>query len=87
MTLAGRLSWFAIAGGLGFVIDSGVLTGLVWLGLDPWSARLVSFAAALVTTWLVNRTRTFGDRAGAPSLQEFGRYAAASLAAAKIVLA
>jgi putative flippase GtrA len=87
MGLAGRLIWFAIAGGLGFVVDAGLLTLVVRLGLDPWSGRLVSFAAALTATWLVNRSRTFGDRAGRPSLREFGQYAAASMVAAAINLA
>ena len=37
-------------------------------------------------TWSINRTRTFGDRAERPSLAEFGRYLAASLAAAAVNL-
>lgn len=87
MRLPSRLIWFVVAGGIGFVVDAGVLTLLVQVGLDPRPARLVSFAAAVLTTWLINRSRTFGDRAGPPSLAELGRYVAASLAAATCNLA
>jgi putative flippase GtrA len=82
-----RLIWFVVAGGLGFIVDAGVLTLLVEAGLDPRPARLVSFTAAVLTTWLINRARTFGDRAGPPSLAELGRYVAASLVAATCNLA
>lgn len=87
MDLSRRLFWFAMAGVAGFVVDAGVLKALIWLGLDARPARLVSFVAALTATWLVNRSRAFGDRTGPPTFAEFGRYAAASLAAGLINLA
>lgn len=87
MRPAARVMWFAVAGGAGFLIDAGVLSLLGQAGLDPRAARLVSFSAALVTTWLVNRSLAFGDRSGAPTLAEFLRYAAASAAAAIVNLA
>ncbi len=51
---------FAIVGSLGFLTDA----GLLWVatnkfGLDPYSARLVSFSTALLTTWLLNSQFTF----------------------------
>ncbi len=52
---------FAIVGGAGFVVDAGLLVLLHhWAGLDPFSARLMSIAAAAFTTWRLNRAHTFG---------------------------
>ncbi|MDQ0392103.1 putative flippase GtrA [Labrys monachus] len=68
------------------MVDAGVLTGLLHLGSDRRLARLASFACALVATWLINRSTTFADRAGALSLAEFIRYAGASSGAAVVNL-
>jgi putative flippase GtrA len=87
MRLSARIGWFLVAGTCGFATDAAVLTGLMALGVGPRAGRLVSFALAMVVTWLINRRRAFGDRAGPPSLAEFGRYAAASSVAAGINLA
>ena len=82
MHLSSRILKFGLAGGIGFIVDSGLVTALVWAGLDPVLGRCISIAAALVTTWLVNRSLAFADRApGAPNLPEFLRYASASLLA------
>jgi putative flippase GtrA len=81
-----RVLWFGMAGGAGFIVDAGLLMLLIAAGAGPRFGRLVSFVAALVTTWLINRSRTFADRAGPPSLAEFGRYAAASSVAALLNL-
>jgi putative flippase GtrA len=81
-----RWLWFVVAGGVGFVVDAGVLWLLVISGADPRPARLASFAAAVIVTWLINRSRTFEDRVGPPSLREFGRYLTASIAAAAVNL-
>jgi putative flippase GtrA len=86
MHLSARVVRFLIAGAVGFVVDVGILTALVWLGADPRPARLASFLAAMTVTWLINRSTTFGDRAGAPTLSEFLRYATASAVAAIINL-
>lgn len=60
-TLAGRLFSFAFAGGAGFVVDLGVLRALIELAdLNPFMARIPAIAAAMTTTWLINRTFTFG---------------------------
>jgi putative flippase GtrA len=81
-----RWLWFVVAGAVGFIVDAGILWLLVISGVDPRPARLASFSAAVVVTWLINRSRTFEDRAGAPSLREFGRYLTASIAAAAVNL-
>jgi putative flippase GtrA len=87
MRLSSRIAWFLVAGSTGFCVDAGVLTALIALGAGPRGGRLVSFLVAMVATWLINRSRTFGDRAGPPSFAEFGRYAVASSLAAAINLA
>jgi putative flippase GtrA len=54
---------FAIAGAMGFGVDLAMLwLGLNVLGLDEYTARLVSFAVTVTFTWAVNRHLTFGDR-------------------------
>jgi putative flippase GtrA len=52
---------FVLVGGTGFVVDAAVL----WLFLSftpigPLPARIVAIAVAMATTWLLNRTFTFG---------------------------
>lgn len=52
---------FVIVGATGFVVDAGVL----WLFLSftpigPFVARVIAIAMAMTTTWLLNRTFTFG---------------------------
>lgn len=81
-----RALWFALAGLAGFAADAIVLTVLARSGLDPRPARLVSFLGAVTVTWLINRSRTFRDRAGSPSVAEFLRYLSASGMAALVNL-
>lgn len=51
---------FAAVGAVGFVIDAGVLSALTHgAGWSPWAARVPSFTAAVLTTWLLNRRLTF----------------------------
>ncbi|OCC01454.1 hypothetical protein BA190_28630 [Labrys sp. WJW] len=85
-SLRRRLCCFALAGFVGFAFDAGILTILVNLGLDARLARLASFACAMVVTWLINRSLTFGDRAGTDIAAEFLRYLSASALAALVNL-
>lgn len=49
--------------------------------LGPYAGRVVSFAVAVVTTWVLNRRFAFADRAAGAGLgAEFGRYLTAMLA-------
>ncbi|MBD8525348.1 GtrA family protein [Pseudomarimonas arenosa] len=69
--------WFAVSGALAFLLDAGIVQGLVsLLAVDPYSARLVSVACAMVFTWLFNRSITFaGIRPeGQGLITEFLRY-------------
>ncbi|HTP38400.1 MAG TPA: GtrA family protein [Steroidobacteraceae bacterium] len=58
-----RMAGFALAGGVGFVVDATILTLLVdGAGWSPLSARLPSFLLAVSVTWLINRHFAFADR-------------------------
>lgn len=53
-----RFAGFLAVGAFGFLVDAGVL----WLALDllnPYAARLVSFAAAVTATYTLNRAFVF----------------------------
>jgi putative flippase GtrA len=50
---------FGIVGGIGFLVDAGVLTVMLTWGLGPYSGRVISFLAAATTTWILNRSFTF----------------------------
>lgn len=54
---------FAAVGAVGFVVDAGLLSALTHgAGWSPWAARVPSFTAAVLTTWLLNRRLTFAGR-------------------------
>jgi putative flippase GtrA len=69
---------FAVAGTVGFFVDVVVLL-LCNIVVGPHLGRLVSFTAAVVTTWLINRKHTFSDFMGSSLIQEFSRYFASCL--------
>jgi putative flippase GtrA len=58
---------YGLVGGLGFLIDAGLLYALAAWGANLYGARVASFAAAVTVTWALNRSWTFGhsNRAGA----------------------
>lgn len=59
---------FSIVGGIGFVVDAGIVTVLVrGLGMDPYAGRVLSFLAGATTTWYLNRTFTFANGRSAGS--------------------
>ena len=58
---AERVARFALVGGIGFLVDTGLLAVLHdGAGADPFSARLLSTSVAALTTWRLSRTLTFG---------------------------
>lgn len=72
---ASRFLRFACVGTVGFVVDAGILTMLMQLGWQPVLARLVSFPAAVATTWLLNKAWTFSAdaaSAGGGYMRYFG---------------
>lgn len=55
-----RILKFAMTGGIGFVVDVGVLTILtVGFDVNPYVARVFAILIAMITTWLINRRYTF----------------------------
>lgn len=74
---------FGVVGAIGFCVDGGVLTLLVnGFGVDSFGARALSFTAAVLVTWLLNRHVTFHERKDACRLSELGRYVGTQLAGA-----
>ncbi len=70
-------------GGIGFVIDAGLTTTLIHAGLDPFSARVIAIAFAMLVTWRLNRAITFGA-SDTSQKSEGARYFAVALAAAAV---
>ena len=64
MMLTAQFMRFAVIGTAGFVVDVGVLYLVRRLGLDLYSARVVSFLCAASFTWLGNRLYTFRTPTG-----------------------
>ncbi|MEI9996874.1 MAG: GtrA family protein [Rhizomicrobium sp.] len=59
-----RIVRFGAVGGAGFVVDEAVLwTFHHLLGLDPYSARVISIFCAATFTWWGNRNLTFAEHA------------------------
>ncbi len=75
---------FALVGGTGFAVDALVLSLLHYvMGLDPFSARVVSMSAATFTTWRLNRTHTFAA-SNRSQAHEGVRYATVAAIAAAV---
>jgi len=64
---------FLLVGGLGFIVDAGMLALLVANGTGPFTARIVSILLAMLVTWRLNRSMTFGASHDG-QLREVGRY-------------
>ncbi len=73
--LYAQFFWFAFVGVIGFVVDAGMLSGLVkGFEINPYIARCGSFLAAATTTWILNRRLTFRSSQRI-SAREWGSYA------------
>lgn len=74
-----QLAQFGMAGTVGYLVDAGVLLA-VTNNTGPYLGRFLSFAAALTSTWLINRSLTFRhQRTGAPLYREYSLYALTAL--------
>lgn len=70
-----KLVKFGVVGVIGFLVDAAVLfLAMRLLAADPFSGRVASIAAAMLTTWILNRRFTFSAKSGA-IVQELARYA------------
>ncbi|TCH99752.1 GtrA family protein [Roseococcus sp. SYP-B2431] len=66
---------FGVVGVAGFLVDAGVLTAMLWLGLGPYAGRVVSYLAAASTTFGLNRAWTFRSASReAPVAAQWGRF-------------
>ena len=71
----GRFAKFVVVGGVGFVIDAGVLTlALRELTSSIYAARALSFGSAVLATWLLNRLFVFDVDTRRSLVAEYGRY-------------
>lgn len=75
-----RVARFGLVGLIGFCVDAGLLLILHdGLGFGALEARVASIALALLTTWRLNRSLTFG-LSGTGQLAEGARYGAVAIA-------
>lgn len=74
-----QLFRFLCVGSVGFVVDGGLLFLLVWLGVDPYVARVFSFPIAVIATWRLNRLWTFADADRARPARQLNRYFAVQI--------
>lgn len=66
---------FGVVGVAGFLVDAGILTAMLWVGLGPYAGRVVSYLAAASTTFALNRAWTFRSAArDAPVAAQWGRF-------------
>ncbi len=79
-----RLLLFAATGIAGFLVDAGTLALLLWVTpLGPLTARLIAIALAMLFTFWVNRTFTFG-RSARGLVAEGARYGGVGLSASML---
>jgi len=52
---------FAVVGGIGFIVDGGLLWILLTYGVNIYLARIFSFPMAVISTWWFNRIWTFSS--------------------------
>jgi putative flippase GtrA len=80
-----RFMRFGLVGTLGFVVDAGVMQLLVsFASAGAIEARAVSIPTAVLATWVLNRSFTFGKAAEGGALPSLARYAAVSAAGATV---
>jgi putative flippase GtrA len=69
-----QLSRFVIVGAVGFVVDASVLYMALHFGAGYYAGRVLSFLAAVWTTWQLNRRFTFAPKKDSSVWREGGRY-------------
>ena len=77
---------YCFVGGLGFLVDGGVLYGLVSFTLDPFISRGISFPIAVTVTWYLNRNWTFMDSSKERSTRQYTFYFVIQVIAALVNL-
>lgn len=75
---------FLTSGTLAFLTDAGILFGLTRVvGLDPFSARIIAIACAMIVGYFAHRRLTF-RRSEPASIGEFLKFAGVAAAATSI---
>lgn len=83
--LIAKFVGFLFAGGIGFIIDTGVYAALILVIGVPWSyGRLFALLAAIGTTYLLNHRYTFRAVGNPYNLASYLSYVAASLFGASV---
>ncbi len=72
--LLGQILRFGAVGGVGFVVDGGLLWLFISLDLNPYVARALSFPIAVLVTWVLNRNWTFRATRDSSRKGQFRRY-------------
>lgn len=72
--LIAQMLRFGAVGGVGFVVDGGLLWLLIGLDFNPFLARALSFPVAVIVTWALNRNWTFRATRDASRKGQFRRY-------------
>ena len=72
--LLGQIVRFGAVGGVGFVVDGGLLWLLIGNAVDPYLARALSFPIAVLVTWALNRNWTFRATRDASKRGQLTRY-------------
>ncbi|TCS62972.1 GtrA family protein [Varunaivibrio sulfuroxidans] len=85
--MSSSLVMYIVVGGVGFVIDGGIMSALhgFW-SWSPMAARAVSFPAAVSATWMLNRHWTFGRGGVIAPRRRYGPYVAVQVIGALINL-
>lgn len=78
--MSGRFLRFAAVGVVAAGVDmAAVELAVRMLGLDLYSARVLSYLCAATAAWWLNRRIAFADRSSSNRLAEWARYLAANL--------
>lgn len=78
---------FVFVGAIGFLIDAGILTLLMTgFGFDHYTARAISFTAAVTATWYMNRRWVFERNAVPMNGREYTSYVVVQIIGAVINL-
>lgn len=79
LPLIRQFASFGVVGVIGLAVDMTVLAlASRGLGLDPYSARALSFLAAATATWALNRRFTFHAAEKTPLLRQWAAFVAAN---------
>ncbi|WP_322800630.1 GtrA family protein [Thermoflexus sp.] len=70
-----RFLKFCVVGTVGFVVDTGILNSLIFLGgWIPVMAKAVSFTAAVINNFLWNRHWTYPESRSKPIWQQISQF-------------